>query len=126
MEIFNKSANKIFRNIITFFLPKVVNSGFSSKLVTHRNTEDNNIETYFEFTKENYKEIDHILSQYPEDKKASGCIPLLMMAQKQNNNFLTLAAMNKVAKILEMPKIRVYEVASFYTMFNRTKADQIF
>jgi NADH dehydrogenase (ubiquinone) flavoprotein 2 len=44
-----------------------------------------------------------------------------MIAQKQNENFLTLAAMNKVAKVLEMEPMQVYEVASFYTMFNRTK-----
>lgn len=48
-------------------------------------------------------------------------IPVLFIAQKQNNNFLTLSAMNKVAKILEMEPMQVYEVASFYTMFNRTK-----
>ena len=48
-------------------------------------------------------------------------IPALFIAQKQNNNFLTLSAINKVAKILEMTPIQVYEVASFYTMFNRTK-----
>ena len=44
-----------------------------------------------------------------------------MMAQKQNENFLTLSAMNKVAKVLDMVPMQVYEVASFYTMFNRTK-----
>ena len=44
-----------------------------------------------------------------------------MIAQKQSENFLTLAAMNKVAKVLEMEPMQVYEVASFYTMFNRTK-----
>jgi NADH dehydrogenase (ubiquinone) flavoprotein 2 len=48
-------------------------------------------------------------------------IPVLFIAQKQNNNFLTLSAMNKIAKILEMTPMQVYEVASFYTMFNRTK-----
>lgn len=42
-----------------------------------------------------------------------------MLAQKQNDNFLSLAAMNKVAKILEVPAISIYEVTSFYTMFNR-------
>ena len=47
-------------------------------------------------------------------------MPLLMLAQKQNNNFLPLAAMHKIAKILEIPPMQVYEVASFYTMYNRT------
>ena len=46
---------------------------------------------------------------------------LQIIAQKQNNNFLTLSAMHKTAKILEMTPMQVYEVASFYTMFNRTK-----
>lgn len=45
----------------------------------------------------------------------------MFLAQKQNDNFLTLAAMNKVAKVLEMTPMQVYEVASFYTMFNREK-----
>ena len=44
-----------------------------------------------------------------------------MLAQKQNDNFLTLSAMNKVAKIVDAEPVQVYEVASFYTMFNRTK-----
>ena len=93
---------------------------FSGKLVTHKETTDNNKSTYFEFTRENYKEIDLILSKYPSNYKRSGVIPLLMLAQKQNQNFLSLSAMDKVAKILEMPPINVYEVASFYSMFNRT------
>lgn len=48
-------------------------------------------------------------------------IPALFIAQKQNNNFLSLSAMQKVAEVLEVPYMDVYEVASFYTMFNRTK-----
>jgi len=44
-----------------------------------------------------------------------------MLAQEQNDNFLTLAAMRKVAYIMEVPEIDVFEVASFYTMFNREK-----
>lgn len=42
-----------------------------------------------------------------------------MLAQKQNNNFLSLSAMRKVAKIIDKPEIEVFETASFYTMFNR-------
>ena len=61
-----------------------------------------------------------ILKKYPSNYKKSAVIPALMMAQKQNNNFLSLSAMNKVAKILQMPNMAVYEVASFYSMFNRT------
>ena len=47
-------------------------------------------------------------------------MPLLWLAQKQNGNFLTLSAMQKIAKILDIPDMAVYETASFYTMYNRT------
>ena len=49
----------------------------------------------------------------------SGMIPILDLAQRQCGNFLPLSAMNKVAEVLGVPPVRVYEVASFYTMFNR-------
>ena len=89
--------------------------------VNHRDTEDNLEETPFEFTEENYVLIYEKLGNFPDNYKHSACIPVLFIAQKQNDNFLTLSAMNKVAKILEMEPMQVYEVASFYTMFNRTK-----
>ena len=89
--------------------------------MNHRNTEDNNEDTPFEFTKENYEKIEQLLAKYPANYKESACIPALFIAQKQNDNFLTLSAMNKVAKVLNMSPMQVYEVASFYTMFNRTK-----
>lgn len=53
-------------------------------------------------------------------------IPLLDLAQRQAGGWLPLTAMNKVADILELPPIRVYEVATFYTMFNRTKVGKYF
>lgn len=53
-------------------------------------------------------------------------IPLLDLAQRQHGGWLPLAAMNKVAQICEVGPARVYEVASFYTMFNRTKVGQYF
>jgi len=77
--------------------------------------------TPFEFTPENYKQVDEILSHYPSNYKQSAIIPLLMLAQKQNKNYLPLSAMNKIAKIVETPAMAVYEVATFYTMFNREK-----
>ena len=92
-----------------------------SAFANHRNTEDNNDDTPFEFTQENYEKIQDLLKKYPNNYKESACIPALFIAQKQNNNFLTLSAMNKVAKVLDMKPMQVYEVASFYTMFNRTK-----
>jgi NADH dehydrogenase (ubiquinone) flavoprotein 2 len=92
-----------------------------SAFSNHRNTLDNNDDTPFEFTSENYQEIDKLLGKYPSNYRESACIPVLFIAQKQNNNFLTLSAMNKVAKVLNMAPMQVYEVASFYTMFNRTR-----
>jgi NADH dehydrogenase (ubiquinone) flavoprotein 2 len=88
--------------------------------VNHRHTIDNNDKTPFDFTPENYKEVDVILSRYPKNYKKSATMPLLWLAQKQNGNHITLAAMQKIAKILEIPEMAVYEVASFYTMYNRT------
>jgi len=85
----------------------------------HKDTPDNNLNTPFDFTPENYKKIEEILSHYPANYKQSAVIPLLDLAQQQNQGWLPVAAMNKIAKILGMPYIRVYEVATFYTMFNR-------
>ena len=89
--------------------------------VNHRDTEDNLEDTPFEFTEENYVKVQEKLKNFPDNYKHSACIPVLFIAQKQNNNFLTLSAMNKVAKVLEMEPMQVYEVASFFSMFNRTK-----
>ena len=50
------------------------------------------------------------MSRYPSNYKASALIPLLDLAQQQNDGWLSLAAMNRVAKILDMAEIRVYEV----------------
>ena len=73
----------------------------------------------FEFTPENQTEIQSILKQYPEQYRRAALLPLLHLAQKQNNNWLPFAAMNCVAGLLEIPAMRVYEVATFYSMFNR-------
>lgn len=88
---------------------------------THRDTPDNNQTTTFEWTEANLKICKEIIEHYPPNYKASAVIPVLDIAQQQNAGYLSLAAMNSVAKLLEMPEIRVYEVATFYSMFNRTK-----
>ncbi len=72
----------------------------------------------FEFNKENQKKIDEILKKYPSERKKSAVMPLLDLAQRQNNNYISQDIIAKIAEILEMPEIRVYEVASFYTMYN--------
>lgn len=79
-------------------LTKAPRFGFSG-YVSHREKPDNNDSTPFEFTEENYKEIDKILKKFPPNWKRSAIIPLLHLAQKQNNNFLPLSAMRKIAKI---------------------------
>lgn len=61
------------------------------------------------------------MSKFPSNWKRSAIIPLLTLAQKQNSNFLSLSAMRKVAKITEVNEMDIYEVASFYTMFNRER-----
>eukprot|EP00171_Calliarthron_tuberculosum_P019876 IDg19876t1 len=94
---------------------------YASGLNVHRETGHNNAETPFDFSEENYKEIDKILAKYPKNYKASAVISLLDLAQRQCDGWLPLAAMNKVARVLDMAQIRVYEVASFYTMFNRER-----
>lgn len=93
-------------------------SGAGGALFVHRDTSDNNPETPFDFTPENYQRIEAIVGDYPEGHKAAAVIPVLDLAQRQNG-WLPISAMNKVAEILQMPPMRVYEVATFYTMFNR-------
>jgi len=72
----------------------------------------------FEFNKDTLMEANKIIARYPEGRQASAVMPLLDLAQRQNGGWLPRAAMDHVADILGMPKIRVYEVATFYTMYN--------
>ena len=60
-------------------------------------------------------QVAEILSRFPTNYKQSACIPLLDLAQKQNNGWLNLAAMNRVAEVIEVAPIRVYEVCLTYT-----------
>jgi NADH dehydrogenase (ubiquinone) flavoprotein 2 len=97
-------------------------SAASGGMSVHKPETYNNDDTPFEFNEDSLKQIEWCLSKFPKNYKQSACIPVLYIAQEQEgaNNWLTLTAMNKVAEVLDMPPIRVYEVASFYTMFNRT------
>jgi NADH-quinone oxidoreductase E subunit len=72
----------------------------------------------FAFTAENLAQAQKIIAKYPQGRQASAVIPLLDLAQRQCGNWLPQAAMDAVAKMLDMPPVRVYEVATFYTMFN--------
>ena len=72
----------------------------------------------FEFTSENLDKIEKIIKNYPTGKQQSAVMALLYLAQSQNNNWIPLVAMKYIAKLLVMPYIKVYEVATFYTMYN--------
>jgi len=66
------------------------------------------------------------MSKYPGNYKQAAIIPLLDLAQRQHGGWLPLAAMDRVAKLVEVKPMQVYEVATFYTMFNRTKVGKYF
>ena len=71
----------------------------------------------FEFTAENLTWARKEMTKYPVGRQASAVIPLLRLAQEQGGGWLTRAAMDYVADFLARPLVRVYEVATFYTMF---------
>ncbi|KAJ9081941.1 NADH:ubiquinone oxidoreductase 24 [Entomophthora muscae] len=101
------------------------NTCFSDKLFVHRDTDKNNPDLPFEFTPENLKEAKETIAKYPEQYKKGAVIPLLHIGQRQLG-FTSISVMNEVAKLLEMPPMRVYEVATFYTMFNRDPVGKYF
>ena len=72
----------------------------------------------FEFNQASLDAAKVIVSKYPEGKQQSAVMALLYIAQKQNSNWIPLAAMKYIANYLYMPYISVYEVATFYTMYN--------
>jgi NADH-quinone oxidoreductase E subunit len=72
----------------------------------------------FVFNAKNLEKAQKIIAKYPTGRQQSAVLPLLDLAQKQHDGWLPRAAMITVAKMLEMPEIRVFEVATFYTMFN--------
>ena len=72
----------------------------------------------FEFSHTSLEAIKVIVAKYPKGKQQSAVMALLYIAQKQNSNWIPLAAMKCIGKILDMPYIKVYEVATFYSMYN--------
>ncbi len=80
----------------------------------------------FEFTKENLELAHNILKKYPEGRKKSAVMPLLYLAQNQNDNWIPLAALKYIGKFLSMPYVNVYEVATFYTMYNLAPVGKYF
>ena len=72
----------------------------------------------FEFNPSSLQAANVIISKYPKGKQQSAVMALLYIAQRQNENWIPLAAMKYIAKFLDMPYIKVYEVATFYSMYN--------
>ncbi|RHZ75802.1 hypothetical protein Glove_209g175 [Diversispora epigaea] len=97
----------------------------SSKLFVHRDTPENNASIPFEFTPENLNRAQEIIKRYPPQYKKAAVIPLLDLGQRQLG-WTSLPVMNAVAKLVEIPPMRVYEVATFYTMFNREPVGKYF
>ena len=80
----------------------------------------------FEFTSENLEKAKNEIKKYPKKRKASAVLALLYLVQNQNDNWIPLAAIRYVAKILDMAYIKVYEVATFYSMFNLSPVGKYF
>jgi len=80
----------------------------------------------FEFSKENLFEAEKEIKKYPSNRKASAVIALLYLVQKQNENWIPITALKYVAKLLDISYIKVYEVATFYSMFNLSPVGKYF
>ena len=80
----------------------------------------------FEFSKENLISAENEIKKYPKGKKASAVIALLYLVQKQNDNWIPLAAIRYIANLLEIPYMQVYEVSTFYSMFNLSPVGKYF
>ena len=80
----------------------------------------------FKFDEKNIQSAKSIVSNYPKGKQQSAVMALLYIAQRQNNNWIPLSAMKYIAKLLDMPYIKVYEVATFYTMYNLAPVGKYF
>jgi len=86
----------------------------------------NNQPLDFKFNSLNLIVAEDILKKYPSKNKKSAVMPFLYLAQKQNNNWIPLAAMKYIAKYLSISYINVYEVATFYTMYNLSPVGKYF
>lgn len=70
------------------------------------------------FSEERLNKAGAIIARYPEGKQKSALLPLLHLAQEENNGWLSVEAMDYVAELLKIKPIEVYEVATFYSMYN--------
>jgi NADH-quinone oxidoreductase E subunit len=72
----------------------------------------------FAFTPANMEKVKAHIAKYPKGKQASAVMPLLDLAQRQNGGWIPEKAMEEIARLLSMPRIKVFEVATFYTMYH--------
>src|SRR5580698_4489136 len=70
------------------------------------------------FSEEKLKEFNQIVARYPEGKQKSALLPVLHLAQEEFGNWLSADTMDYVASLLKIEPIEVYEVATFYSMYN--------
>ena len=70
------------------------------------------------FVLKNIEKAHEIIARYPEGKQKSALLPILHLAQEENNGWLSVEAMDYVAELLQLKPIEVYEVATFYSMYN--------
>ena len=80
----------------------------------------------FKFNDKSMEAANKIVSNYPDGKQQSAVMALLYIAQRQNGNWIPLQAMKYIAKFLDMPYIKVYEVATFYSMYNLSPVGKYF
>ena len=80
----------------------------------------------FEFSSSSLEAAKTIISRYPKNKQQSAVMALLYIAQRQNDNWIPLKAMKYIANFLDMPYIKVYEVATFYSMYNLSPVGKYF
>jgi NADH-quinone oxidoreductase subunit E len=70
------------------------------------------------FSEEKLNKVREIVARYPQGKQKSALLPILHLAQEENNGWLSAEAMDYVAGLLQLKPIEVYEVATFYSMYN--------
>jgi len=80
----------------------------------------------FKFNEKSLNAAEKIISNYPKGKQQSAVMALLYIAQRQNDNWIPLSAMKYIANKLDMPYIKVYEVATFYSMYNLAPVGKYF